>query len=143
MGVSTKNLGDFNILPSITLEVHECGVCGVIFGVAEGLMDARRSDHSWWYCPNGHRWRFSRESREEKLERERNEARSSAARERALRDQTEASLRATKGVVTKQRKKLARVKYGVCPCCNRHFENVEAHMEMQHPDFDPLAALPG
>lgn len=32
-----------------------------------------------------------------------------------------------------------RVANGVCPCCNRHFENLERHMKGQHPDFQPEA----
>lgn len=136
----TVNHGSFRLSIGVELEVHECGVCGVAFGMSEGFVRARRNDHGNWYCPNGHGWSFASESDEERLRRERDQARDRAARERALRDQTEASLRATKGVVTKQRKKLARVKVGVCPCCNRTFENLAAHMEMEHPEFDPASA---
>jgi hypothetical protein len=135
----TYNRGSYTLDVGVELEIHECGTCGVMFGMGIGFVNARRDDHKTWYCPNGHRWHFTAESREEQLKRERDEARNRAALERARRDQTEASLRATKGVVTKQRKKLDRVKHGVCPCCQRHFENVEAHMATEHPDFDPAA----
>jgi hypothetical protein len=131
--------GVYSLDVGLDLRVYECGTCGVMYALGEGFDRARRNDHQTFYCPNGHSKAFSDESEEERLTRERNEARDRAARERSLRDQTEASLRATKGVVTKQRKKLDRVKHGVCPCCNRHFENVEAHMATEHPDFDPAA----
>lgn len=133
----TVNHGSYTLDVGLELELHECGRCGVLFGMGIGFVRARRADHGTWHCPNGHSWAFTSESEEETLRRQRNEARDRAARERSLRDQTEASLRATKGVVTKQRKKLDRMKHGVCPCCNRHFENVEAHMATEHPDFDP------
>lgn len=28
-----------------------------------------------------------------------------------------------------------RIKNGVCPCCNRTFANLHAHMKKQHPDY--------
>lgn len=31
-----------------------------------------------------------------------------------------------------------RAKAGVCPCCNRSFENLRRHMASQHPTFTPL-----
>ena len=43
-----------------------------------------------------------------------------------------AELRATKGVVTKIRRRVAN---GVCPCCKRHFVNLKRHMSGQHPEF--------
>lgn len=131
--------GSYSLDVGLDLAVYECGSCGVLYAVGEGFDRARRNDHKAFYCPNGHSKRFSGESDEERLRRERDEARNRLAREQAQHDQTEARLRATKGVVTKQRKKLDRVKHGVCPCCNRHFENVEAHMATEHPDFDPVA----
>lgn len=123
------------VASGVQLEVHECGECGVMFAMALGFVRARRADHATWYCPNGHAWCFGAESEEERLRRERDEARDRAARERSLRDQTEATLRATKGVVTKQRKHLARVKAGICPCCNRSFQNLARHMTTKHPDY--------
>ncbi len=55
-------------------------------------------------------------------------------RERAeqSKKRVEASLIATKGVVTKIKK---RVGVGVCPCCNRTFKQLSAHMAQKHPEF--------
>jgi uncharacterized Zn-finger protein len=85
-----------------------------------------------WYCPNGHP-RIYTDTLEDKLEREK--ARS--ARLVAERDQLDASNRALRGVVTRKGRQLARVKAGVCPCCNRTFQNLVRHMETKHPDYEP------
>ncbi|HYC31767.1 MAG TPA: hypothetical protein VEB59_05720, partial [Gemmatimonadales bacterium] len=48
------------------------------------------------------------------------------------RDQTAASLRSTKGVVTKIKRRVAG---GVCPCCNRTFSDLARHMSGKHPGW--------
>jgi hypothetical protein len=116
-----------------TLEIEIC-TCGVLFAAPEHMLDARRKDGKSFYCPNGHSLTYDGDYQRLKKELERSKDR--AARERALRDQAEASLRATRGVVTKQRKKLERVSKGVCPCCNRTFKDLRRHMETKHPDYD-------
>lgn len=116
------------------LEVEIC-TCGVLFAVPEHMLDTRRADGKTFYCPNGHPLHYGSENA--RLKRELEAARDRTARERAMRDQAEASLRATKGVVTKQRKKLLRVAAGVCPCCNRTFKDLARHMAGQHPGYTP------
>jgi hypothetical protein len=121
------------------LEVEVCGVCGVLFAAPERLIDHCRETGDSFFCPNGDSLVFN-DYENKRLKRQLAIARDKAAAERAHRDQAEASLRATKGVVTKQRKKLARVAAGVCPCCNRSFQDLARHMETKHPDFPPDAA---
>lgn len=136
-GRSPHILGSGNVIGVyVEMEIHECGVCGVTFGLSKGFANARRNDHETWCCPNGHNWSWSGESETETLRRQLSNERDRVARERANRDQAEASLRATKGVVTKQKKKLARVAAGVCPCCNRSFQDLGRHMETKHPGFE-------
>ena len=48
------------------------------------------------------------------------------------REEAEASLQATKGVVTRLKKRAIA---GVCPCCNRTFQQLAAHMAHKHPDY--------
>lgn len=47
-------------------------------------------------------------------------------------DRVEGSLRATRGVVTRMKNRVSR---GVCPCCKRHFANLERHMDTKHPSY--------
>jgi hypothetical protein len=121
----------------VTLATVECAQCSLPFGVTEHLMRERRNDHATFYCPRGHGNYYPHESDEEQLRRRLKFEREKTARLTANLDQTTASLSATKGVVTKQRQKLARVKAGVCPCCNRSFQNLGRHMESKHPGYRP------
>lgn len=89
-------------------------------------------DHSIpFWCPNGHRQVFAGKTVEQKL-RERVEA--EQLRTRQARDQAEAAertARAYKGQATKIKRRVLR---GVCPFCDRSFENVTRHMESKHSD---------
>jgi hypothetical protein len=121
-----------------TLTLIHCANCGMPFGISEDFEERRRNDHMGFYCPNGHSNVFKGTSEAEKLKRE------LAEKERSityLRDaqtslhnkltQKNHEIRAHKGAKTRI---LNRVKNGVCPCCNRHFTNLERHMKNQHPE---------
>ena len=128
----TKNLGDYKIMPNITLEVHHCGVCGVIFALDVNFADARRSDKQSWCCPNGHS--FSWKGRPE-VEELRDQVAAAQRRVRATQDllhHEERSHAATRGHLTRTKKRVA---HGVCPCCNRTFAQLERHMASQHPEY--------
>lgn len=115
------------------LEVDVCKTCGIVFALPEEMLDrARANPDIWWHCPNGHQWHYPVKTESQKLR----EAKDALARERARHEQTVARLRATKGVVTKQRTKLERVSKGVCPCCNRSFRDLKRHMSTKHPDYN-------
>ena len=98
-----------------------------------------------FYCAYGHSQHFVEgESEEQKLRRERDrlaqkiaEKDDEIARQRTLREQTERSLRATRGIVTRIKN---RVGHGVCPCCNRTFGNLARHIATKHPTFTAEAA---
>lgn len=110
-----------------------CCTCGVSFAMPEMLYDKAREDHDrWFYCPNGHNQHFLGRTAAEKLEEQLASERRRSGRLAAERDQTQARLRAQKGVTTKLRKRIAN---GVCPVCHRHFAGLERHIAGQHPDF--------
>jgi DNA repair exonuclease SbcCD ATPase subunit len=54
------------------------------------------------------------------------------------RDAVARSASALKGVVTKKKKQLDRVINGVCPCCNRHFKNLQRHMDDVHKNKEQI-----
>jgi hypothetical protein len=118
-----------------TLEVEVCASCGVLFAAPEHLLDECRKTGDNFFCPNGHTLVYKGENARLKKENER--LKDNLARQRARADQTEASLRATRGVVTKQRKKLEKVVAGVCPVdgCHRHFKDLRRHISTKHPDY--------
>ena len=123
----------------VTIVSVTCGKCGVVFGMDSDFLEQRKEDHGDWYCPNGHcRFYASKTKAErlaEKLERERVRADDNAAeltRQIQAHNATARRLSATRGVVTRTRRRIAN---GVCPCCSRHFTDLHRHMETKHPDY--------
>lgn len=121
-----------------TLETRACPICGVLYAAPERLFDYARDHGSEWYCPNGHNLVFT-ETNEQKLQRKEEELARARRREAATRELLRAEERshaATRGHVTRAKKQLSRIGNGVCPCCKRHFTNVERHMASKHPGFE-------
>ncbi len=118
----------------IGYEVLTCchSECGISFAVPGAWERARRADHSWFNCPNGHQQHFSGQTAEEKLRRERDRAVQEQAR---LADEArEAMARADKAEAAQRRLKK-RAAAGTCPCCKRTFGNMSQHMLHQHPGW--------
>ena len=121
----------------------ECCECKTVFGMNAEDYNAfkKLSENGRFYCPYGHRQYFSREESEaDKLRREKDRLKQQLAfkddeiqRQKDLRECAERSASTYKGHVTRLKN---RAKNGVCPCCSRHFENLERHMKTKHPDFD-------
>lgn len=124
------------------LRAFTCDQCGATFGVPQayynGWADGRHGGKVVHCVCCGMRWTCG-QTEKQKLEKQ-------LAAERAAHDQTRASrnewikmehqrsgqLRATKGVVTRMKRRLS---HGVCPCCTRTFQNLRAHMRHRHPDY--------
>lgn len=113
--------------------------CHVTFGLSQGHYNKCKADSTrLFYCPNGHSQYFS-DSETDKLRRENERLRQNAAylEERAQNinrrnDELKRSNAAVRGVVTRIKN---RVSNGVCPCCNRTFNNLLRHMKHKHPGF--------
>ncbi len=120
-----------------TFQVVSCYSCGVRFGISADLYrrvvtDAKDSV----FCPACGAKTCWRESEDKKrirqLEQKLQWEMENSVKQRAARAAAEASLIATRGVVTRLRR---RANAGVCPCCNRRFKQLAAHMSAKHPDF--------
>lgn len=120
-----------------TLHVVNCPTCGVVYAIPDGLY---RYAKKWKrqasiYCPASHAWHFTGRTHEEELR----DARDEAARDRAARDQAEADARLARAREAKERKARQRLKArasgGVCPCCNRTFQQLARHMTTKHPKY--------
>lgn len=112
--------------------IIECCNCGIRFGVSHERNSRLRESHKTFYCPSGHPQSYSGESEKERLRRE-NER---MVRRMAWKDDellaAERSVSAMRGQITKIKKRAAA---GVCPCCNRQFQNLHRHMLTKHPSF--------
>ncbi len=113
--------------------VVECANCGTPFTMTAFLEEKRRKDAGSFYCPNGHVLTFG-ESEESKLKRQLKTMEQDRDWERQRRENAERSLVATKGVVTKMRKRAI---VGACQFCHRSFANVARHMASKHPNEQP------
>jgi hypothetical protein len=109
--------------------------CGIRMAVPDDLYKhAQRGNGRNIYCPLGHSFIFS-DNDEKRLAQAQQEAKRARLREEATRELLEHetnSHRATRGHVTRLKKRVAA---GVCPCCNRSFKDLARHMQGQHPDY--------
>lgn len=120
----------------VTLITHDCPTCGVIFALTEEFEQRRRTSGNCFYCPNGHSLGYEESAADKaikkakRLEEENTRLAAQNRHERDQRKAAERSLSATRGVVTKLRK---RAQAGVCPFgCHRHFDDLERHIATKH-----------
>jgi chromosome segregation ATPase len=100
-----------------------------------------------FYCPHGHQQHYTLgPSEEDRLRQERDRLKQRLAQkddeiaaacrtidaEREKRDHERRRVSAAKGQITKLKR---RASAGICPCCTRHFTDLERHMASKHPDF--------
>ena len=118
---------------TVNFTTEVCCNCGMSFAMPTDFYRAARSDTgTWFYCPRGHIQHYTGLSEEAKLRHqlELEKKRTEWAQEDARKANRRAS--ALKGIVTRTKKRLSN---GVCPCCNRSFQNVARHMQSKHPDY--------
>lgn len=122
----------------IAYDTEKCWVCGVHFAMELKYSKRRLNDGKSFYCPNGCQIRYGTppwKEIEQELQRERQQHDQTRARlsdVREQRDGVERRLSAQKGVTTRIKNRVSK---GVCPCCNRTFENLARHMKSKHPDY--------
>lgn len=107
----------------------DSGGCGLDFAMTRQFYDETKRTGRGWYCPNGHSRIWGGPSTEAEL-------RSAKAREQHLADQLQASVQEAERIRFELIRDRHRFANGVCPCCNRSFENVARHMQTKHPDYD-------
>ncbi len=121
------------------INVGQCCDCGVPMALTERTYNAAKENSTYgFYCERGHvqffmdgevqRLRKDLERKQKELE----WSAQSVKMARELAEQEKRNAAAARGQVTKLKN---RVKNGVCPCCNRSFENLKKHMTTKHPEF--------
>ena len=108
-----------------TLVIVSCW-CGLKHAIPNDLnraLDRRTIDHVC--CPLGHQYISSDPN-------EVMELKAQVSNLRESRDLAWRSQAATKGHMTRLKK---RVVAGVCPCCNKTFQDLAKHMKGQHPEY--------
>lgn len=122
-----------------TLRICTCW-CGIAFALPAHLHKRfidRQQIHI--YCPLGHAMIPAGKSEADRQRDAREAAERQVQRLTAIRTDLETRLeqqrqltRAQKAAKTRIKNRIAK---GVCPCCNRTFENLQRHMTTQHPTY--------
>jgi len=121
-----------------TLTLHHCPTCGVSYGLDSDYDRRRQESGEGWTAPCGHTVVYTKSEVDRlrtELKRQKDETDRAWAQARRNFDQKEIERRshaATKGKVTKLKKRIAA---GVCPACTRTFQNLARHMAGQHPEY--------
>lgn len=137
--MSVQTFERWNNTLTVLMHPTECTTCGMPFCVPHDFDQRNRTlSNRKWFCPQGHH-NYYGESVKDKMQREVDaaNARANLWRERSYEKDAQLQISkrehaATKGKLTKHKKRAAA---GVCPCCNRTFKQLAAHMKQQHPDF--------
>lgn len=130
--------------------METCSRCKTSHAFSRALYDVamERREQGSITCPNGHSWHYKSQAEMDEdalLRRERDLLKQRVAqkddeikRQRELTAAAERQTSAQKAQVTRLKN---RAKAGLCPCCNRHFTNLERHINGQHPDFTKEKAV--
>lgn len=122
----------------VEFATEQCCNCGMAFAVTADFQKRRRDDHKQFYCPAGHQQFYNGKTEAQKLreELERKGQMLDAANQRAARIE-----RQRNDVAKAHMRMRDRIKNGVCPCCNRTFQNLLQHMRTEHNGQLPLRTL--
>ena len=116
----------------VALTVINCGCCGGIYAINERFREKCQEDGKTWSCPYCKvGWGYAKGTNaklKEEIERQKLELAAAQKRERDALAEAE-HFRKSRDA---ERKKMDRVKAGVCPCCNRSFQNLARHMKSKH-----------
>lgn len=130
---------------SSRLETTECVECGMSFAAPAHWLRNKRNAGGGFFCPAGHSLRFTASENDRlrkqvaRLEEEKKRESERAARNWEAKEAADRRASAIKGALTKTKK---RVGVGVCPCCNRTFKQLAAHMTTKHPDYRDAEVSP-
>lgn len=112
-----------------TLVTTNCW-CGIHLAVPDNMLRHAQEKGTEIYCPLGHSFVFKSENA--RLTRELEDERRRRKASQDLLHAEERSHAATRGHLTRTRKRVAA---GVCPCCQRTFQQLARHMKTKHPDY--------
>lgn len=127
------------IIQLVTLTQINCGECGGTYALNERFRAQCAEKGKSWHCPYCQcGWGYkegenTRLKKELELEKRRVAFANDQARmERELRTAAEHRERAQKSAKTRIKNRVAN---GVCPCCNRTFQDLQRHMATKHADY--------
>jgi len=106
--------------------------CTVECGLPRRLYDDCRNKGKQFYCPKCGGTQVFTKTENQRLKEEIEMLNGSVAKSESRRREAEWQRNAAR---KSHRKMRDRVKNGVCPCCNRTFDNLLKHMRTKHPEY--------
>ena len=123
-------MSTYTIARKTTLGIYDCYACGYPIALTADHERRLREKGETFWCPAGHSQAFMRtEVMRLKEQLEAAAARAVSQEYRAIAAEREA--KAAKAKIAKMNKRAAA---GVCPCCNRTFQQLARHMKTKHPE---------
>lgn len=116
---------------TVRLVDESCVSCGTPYAVEATLWQKLKDYGGRFYCPNGHSQSYTTPELQKAQQRIKSLEAWSKTQENQI-QQEKYQHAATKGKLTKFKNRVAA---GVCPCCNRTFQNLQRHMTGQHPNY--------
>lgn len=129
------------LMNGISMVTETCPRCQTVHAFEEAIYKVAkaRSGSAHVYCPNGHSWVYpspaeASENEETRLERDRLKQQLAQKDDeiRAAYASAAAALSAAKAAKAQATKIRKRIDKGVCPCCNRQFQDLARHMASKH-----------
>ncbi len=120
---------------TVELQIMECGTCGVAFAIPQTMYDTCEREGGYWCCPLGHSRGYHKKDLKSVADKLRDQVAQLEAAVRYEKDRVESQKRQTAAVKGQMTKLEKRVANGVCPCCNRTFQNLARHIKTKHPEL--------
>ncbi len=134
MSVEVLNFEDQQFGVPVDLAVINCGRCGGVYAILERVRRYNQEHGGHWNCPYCKvSWGYSETA--SGIERLRRQVEWESKRRQWAEQKAktaEARRRAEKAAKTRLKKRVAA---GVCPCCNRTFKQLAAHIKRKHPEM--------
>ena len=117
----------------IDFTLETCCSCSIPFFMPTYLHKRLVADKGErFFCPNGHGMTFIGKTEAEKLKEQLEKLQQEKDRQHELLQNKWLDAIGEKYKLEKQLKKVHK---GICPCCNRSFQNLKNHMETKHPEL--------
>ena len=123
---------------NVWFEVEHCYKCSMAFAMPSDFKRNKLKDRSTFYCPSGHPQYYIGQTEEQRLKKELEQK---AKLLEAANDRVDVVKRERDHITKAHVKMRSRVMNGVCPCCNRTFQNLMSHMKSEHPEFRDIKTV--
>lgn len=130
------------------VSVGNCCRCKEPMWMTRESYETYRRNNQTFYCVHGHQQHFTKgksdaEKLQDQLDAERRERQRQKQRVAMYQDEAKRERNRANGYKGHATKITKRAKAGVCPCCNRTFKQLAAHMANKHPQFTPIEVHEG